>query len=146
MRVDGGSNCRYFWYKHLFYILFVRPISVHVSGVFTFSTDGMGLVPVKFPSSHTLHSMAPAYWTPTYLKKTLSLSTLKLYSGFHGASHESLSCCTFRYSQGHTLTVNKTRITTLATSISTLSKKDQSHPKGIYGNFRAITLFSPWQW
>ena len=36
MTVDGGDNFHYFGYKHLFYILFVIPTSVHVSGRSTF--------------------------------------------------------------------------------------------------------------
>ena len=56
MRFDGGANCHAFWDDHLFYVLFVRTISVHVSGDYTFSAHGVGLVPVMFPGSMTLRS------------------------------------------------------------------------------------------
>ena len=48
MGVGGGANYRAFWYKHLFYVLFVRPNSVHVAGGSTLSADVVGLVPVMF--------------------------------------------------------------------------------------------------
>ena len=72
MRVYGGANCRDFYDEHLFNVLFVRPNSVHVSGGSTFSAAGVGLVPVMFPGSSTLHSLDPAYWNPRDHKKTYS--------------------------------------------------------------------------
>ena len=69
--------------------------------------DGVGLVPVRFPVSPTLHSLDPAYFTPTYCKNTLFLSDLKFYSVFLGSSHEALSLCTSLDSQGHTFSVKK---------------------------------------
>ena len=91
MQVDGGDNCHTFWDKKLFYVLFVRPTSDHVAGGSTFSSTGVGLVSVMLTVSLTIHSLAPAYCTPTDFTNTLSLSALKLYSFFSGASHEALS-------------------------------------------------------
>ena len=36
MQVYGGANCHDFEVKHIFYILFVRPNYVHISGESTF--------------------------------------------------------------------------------------------------------------
>ena len=55
MRVYGGSNFCAFGFKHLFYLLFVGPTYVHVSGGSTFSDSVVGLVPVLFTGSLTLH-------------------------------------------------------------------------------------------
>ena len=90
MRVYGGDNYHAFWDKHLFYVLFVRPTSIYVYGGPTFSDDGVGLVPIILPGSPKLYSLAPDYWTPTDLTRTLSLSAVKLYSGFHWAYHGAL--------------------------------------------------------
>ena len=49
MLADGGDNYHALRDKHLFYILFFRPISVHVSGGSTFSASVVGLVPGMFP-------------------------------------------------------------------------------------------------
>ena len=49
MWVNGGSNCRSFWDKHLFYILFVRPNYVHVARGSTLLAAGMVLVPLILP-------------------------------------------------------------------------------------------------
>ena len=100
MIVYGGANCHAFGDKHLFYVLFVRPTFSHVDGGSTLSADGVGLVPIMLPGYLKLHSLNPAYWNPTYQKKPLSLSALKLYGGFRGAYHETLSSYTFRDSQG----------------------------------------------
>ena len=59
MQVDGGANCHDFWDKHLFYVLFYRTTSVHVSGRSIFSVSGVGLVLVMLPGSPTLKSLAP---------------------------------------------------------------------------------------
>ena len=107
MQVDGGDNYNYFGNKHLVYVLFVKPTSVYVTGGSIFSDSIAGLVPVMFPGPPTLHSLDKAYWNPIYLTKNLSLSALKLYSGFCRDSHESLSSCTFFNSQGHTFPVKK---------------------------------------
>ena len=40
IKVDGWANCHAFWYKHIFYVLFVRPNSIHVSGGSTLSGRG----------------------------------------------------------------------------------------------------------
>ena len=61
MQVDGGADCRAFGDKRLFYVLFGRTTSVHVSDVSKFSYDVVGLVSVMLLVSLTLHSMAPAY-------------------------------------------------------------------------------------
>ena len=90
MRVDGGANCRDFWDKHLLYVLFVRPTSVHVSDGSTFSAAGVGLVPLMLPGFLTFHSLDTAYWTPTERTNTLYPITLKLYSGFCGPPYEAL--------------------------------------------------------
>ena len=82
MRVDRGANCHVFWDDLLFYVLFVRPTYVHVAGGSTFSADGVGLVPVTFPGSLTLHSLDPSYWTFTDLTSALFRSALKLYDVF----------------------------------------------------------------
>ena len=71
MRIDGGSNCHDFWGKHLFYILFVRPISGQVDGSSTFSDTVVGMVPVMLTYYTTLHSLEPAYWNP-HTKQTIS--------------------------------------------------------------------------
>ena len=63
IRVDGGANFHVFWYKNLFYISFVRPTPVQVSGRSTFSAASVGLVSVKLPGWHILHSLASSYWT-----------------------------------------------------------------------------------
>ena len=115
MWVDGGDNYHYFGDKHLFNILFVRPTYVHVTVISTFSDSGVVLVPVNFPGSHTLHSLSPEYWNPTYLTNILSLISLKFYSGFLGACHETLSSCTFHNSQGFNFTIKTTRKKTLTT-------------------------------
>ena len=101
MQVDGGDNCHVFGDKHLFYILFVRPTSVHVDEGSTLSASDVGLVPVIYPGYPALHSLSPAYRTPTERINALSLSTLKLYSSFCGASHEPCTSCTFREYQGN---------------------------------------------
>ena len=87
MRVGGGSNCHEFGDKHIFYVLYVIPISVFDAGGSNFSDAGMGLVPIMFPGSTTLHALDPYYWTPTDLTNTLSISALKLYSSFCGSSN-----------------------------------------------------------
>ena len=107
MKVEGGANCHDFCYKHLFYVLSIRPTSFHVSGGATLSDSGMGLVTVMFSGSTTIHSLNPSYWNPTDHTYTLFLSDLKLYGGFQGASHESLSPCTFCDSQGNNFLVKK---------------------------------------
>ena len=61
MRGNVGANCRYFWYKNLFYILFVGPISVHGAGGYTLWYDIVGLVPVMLLGYHTIDSLDPAY-------------------------------------------------------------------------------------
>ena len=109
MQVDGGANCHGFWDKHLFYILFVRPTSIHDAGGSTFSSSGVGLLHVMLPGYPTLHVLAPDYWTPKYHTNTLSLSALKFHIGFIGASHEALSSCTCRESQRHNFTVKAIR-------------------------------------
>ena len=81
--------------KHLFYVLFVRPTSVHVSGGSTFSPDGVGLVPLMLPGYTTLKSLSLSYYNPTYCTNTFSFSSIKFYSGFRRASHEALSSFTF---------------------------------------------------
>ena len=101
-----------------------------MSGGYTFSADGLGLVPVMFPGSPTLHSLAPAYWTPTYCTNTLSLRPLKLYSGFLGVPRESLSSCTFRDSQGQTFSIKTTSKNNLDYINIHFVKNYQSHPKG----------------
>ena len=83
MIVDGGANFHDFWDKHLFYVLFDITNYVHVDSGSTLSSAGVGLVPVILPGSLTLHSLATEYWTPTDHINTLSLSAIKLYSGFH---------------------------------------------------------------
>ena len=84
MWVDGGANFHYFWDKHLFYVLFVIPTSVHVSGGYNLSADCIVMVPVMLPGYMTLHSLVIAYWTPTYRTNTLSISDLNLYRIFLG--------------------------------------------------------------
>ena len=71
MLFDKGANCRAYWDKHLLYILFGRHTSVRVSGSSTFSATDVGLVPIMLPGSPTLHSLASAYWIPTYFTNTL---------------------------------------------------------------------------
>ena len=95
MRVDGGDNCHAFWDKHLFYILFFIPTSVHVAGGSTFSTTVVGLIFVMLPGYPTLHSSDKYYWNPIDRTNTLYLSALNMYSEFIGSYHESLSSCTF---------------------------------------------------
>ena len=51
MRVDGGYHCRDFWYKHLFYVLFVCTNYFQVSGGSTFSAARVYMLPIKFPQS-----------------------------------------------------------------------------------------------
>ena len=80
MQFYRGVNCHTFWDNLLFYVLFVRPTSVHVAGGSTISAAGVGLVPVVLPGYPTIHSLAPAYWTPTDRKNTNLLITTKLYS------------------------------------------------------------------
>ena len=109
MQVDGGDNYHNFGDKHIFYLLFDRPTSVHVAGGSTFSTTVVGLIFVMSPGYPTLHSSDKYYWNPIDRTNILYLSAFKLYRGFHGASHESLSSCTFREFQGHTFLVNKIR-------------------------------------
>ena len=58
--VDGGSSCRDFWDKQVFYVLFVRPTYVHVTDGSTFSCAGVGLVTVMLPGYPKLHPLAPA--------------------------------------------------------------------------------------
>ena len=84
MIVDGGDNCNYFGYEHLFYVLFDRPTYVHVTGNPIFSADDMVLVPVMFPGWTTLQSFYPSYWTSTDHTHTLSLSALKFVAVFMG--------------------------------------------------------------
>ena len=55
MQVYGGAKYHAFWDRHLLYVLFVITTSVHVSGSYNLSAAGVGLVPVIFPSSPTLH-------------------------------------------------------------------------------------------
>ena len=105
MIVGGVSNLRYFWYKHLFCVLFVRSTYVRVNGSSTLLASGVVLVPVMFPVYTTLQYLYPSYWSPKDRTKNLSLITLKLYICFIGASHEALSTCTLRNFQGHTLSV-----------------------------------------
>ena len=78
MSVDVGSNCHSFGYKHLLFVLYSWPTSIHISGGSTFLAAGVGLLPVKFRGSHTLNSLAPIYWTSTDLTNILSIRTLKL--------------------------------------------------------------------
>ena len=54
MRVDGGDHCNGFLENRLFYVLFIFPTSVQVSGGSTFLAAGMGLVPVNFQGLYTL--------------------------------------------------------------------------------------------
>ena len=128
MRVDGGSSCHAFGDKHLFNVLFVRPTDVHFSGGSTFSAAGMGLVPFMFPGFPTLHSLDPAYCTPTYRTNTLSLITINFYSSFHGPSRESLSSCTSCDSQGRTFSVETISKNNIDYVNLRVIKKDQSHP------------------
>ena len=129
MRVDGGSNCHDFWYNHLFYLLFVRPTSVHVSGGSIFLAAGVGVVHVKLPGFHTLHSLDPAYWTPIYCTNTFSISALNSYSEFlrppMKLSHLSPSASP----KATILSLQKLAQTTLTINIR-VSKKDQSRPTG----------------
>ena len=65
MRVDGGANWHNFGYKNQFYVLFVRPASVHVAGGSILSAAGVGLVPVVSPGFqpneplHTAQTTSP---------------------------------------------------------------------------------------
>ena len=79
IRVDGGSYCRAFCDKHLFYVLFFWPTYFQVSSSSTFLDAGVGLVPVNFLVTHTLHSLAPSYWTPTERTNNLYLISLNIY-------------------------------------------------------------------
>ena len=60
MFVYEGATWYNLWYKHLFYILYVKPTYVQVDGISTFSDADVGLVPVKFTGSYTLYLLAPA--------------------------------------------------------------------------------------
>ena len=123
MQFYRGVNCHTFWDNLLFYVLFVRPTSVHVAGGSTISAAGVGLVPVVLPGYPTIHSLAPAYWTPTDRKNTNLLITTKLYSYFHGASHKALSPCTFCNYQGHNFFVKTMSKTILTTSTFRSSRR-----------------------
>ena len=68
--------------------------SVNVGGVSTFWDNSVDLVPIMFLDFKIIHSLAPMYWTPKDYTNTLSLSALKLYSGFLGAFYEALSSLT----------------------------------------------------
>ena len=127
VQVDGRANSRSFWYNHLFYVLFVRPTSVHVAGVSTFSASDVCLVRFLFPGSLTLHSLSPSYCTPTDSINTLSLVILKFYSFFHGSSHEALVSCNFRNFQGHTFVAKKVSKNNLDYINFQVIKKDQTH-------------------
>ena len=83
----------------------------------------MGLLPVKLPGSKTLHSLTPSYWIPTDCTNRLSISDLKSYSGFFGASRKSLSSFTLRDSQGQKFTIKTSHILTLITLISMSSRR-----------------------
>ena len=60
IRVNGDANCHSFGDKHLFYVLFVQTTSIKFSGGSAFLYSNVGLVPVKLPGTHTLHSLVPA--------------------------------------------------------------------------------------
>ena len=120
----------FFGDKHLFYVLFVRPTSVHVSGNYTFSEDVIGLVPVMLPGSTTFHSLDTSYCTPTDRTKPFYFRALKLYSVFSGASHGDLSSCNFRKYQGHNLPVKTISKTYLDYTKLQVVNQDKSHPTG----------------
>ena len=130
MQVYEGDNFNYFWDKHLFYFLFVRPNYSHVSGGSTFSDSGVDLVPLMLRGYLPLHALYPYYWTITDRTNILSLSSLKLYSGFCGASHEALSSCNFYNSQGQAFLVKKNSKNNLDYINLQVIKKDKTHPKG----------------
>ena len=93
-----------------------------------------------FPAYLTLHSLAPAYWIPTYQNNTLSLISIKLYSRFCGAPHEALPSCTFCDSQGHTFST-KTMIKNDIKYINLqVVKKYRSHPIGTHSLHSPIIM------
>ena len=111
----------------LFYFL---TTSVQVSGGSSFLDDNVFLLPVKLPSSHTLHYLNPSYRAPTYRTYNLSLIALKFYSGLLGAYHEALSSCTFWDSKCRNFTVNTTSKNNLDYIDIQVVKKDQSNLNG----------------
>ena len=90
MRVDREDNCHDFGISTSFITYLLDPLLSMLLVASTFSAAGVDLVPVTFQGSHKLHSLNPAYWTPTDHTHTLYLSVFNLYSGFLGASHEAL--------------------------------------------------------
>ena len=101
MWFEGGANCQDCWDNQLFYILFVRPTSLHVSGGSKSSATGVGLIPVMFPGSLTLHPLDPSYWNPTDHTNTFSLSAIKLIEVLFFPPWSSLIVHLMQFSRAH---------------------------------------------
>ena len=78
MCVDVGANFHDFYNNHLVYVLFVQPNYFEVSGGSTFLNYVVGMVSVNLLGSHALHSLAPAYWTPTEHTNIISIRALNM--------------------------------------------------------------------
>ena len=103
--MDVGANCHAFWDQHAFFALFQHQTSVQVAGGSKFQAHGVGLVPIVFPGSTKICSLAPAHWEPSDSANTSLLGALKTHSGFTQASHEEHVSYTFTDSEGHQFTV-----------------------------------------
>ena len=103
----------------MFYFFIIT--SVTVSGGSTLWDENVGIMSVVFIGTSVIHSLISVYWNLNYHDNTLSLFSLKLYSGFKRSSYEYLFSFGFCNSHKFKFTVctkHKIILTTMTSMLS----------------------------